>query len=215
MESSGGLAQGSRYWNSYYSSSPKPLLPSQFAAFVAGELQRPSIVIDIGCGTGRDTFFFADHGHVAIGVDASEAAIEQCRSHAWQKQASCSFIASTIDSRGLLEEIEQKLQGVEMTRIIYSRFFLHAIDEQNEEHFLSLSERLVRGNGIIAVEFRTIRDRQLSKVTPEHYRRFINPLDFATRAQRHGFIINYFVEGFGFAKFRQDDAYVGRMLLSR
>ena len=48
-----------KYWDKYYSKlkNNNRLIPSQFAAFVAGELNTNSILIDIGCGNGRDSFF--------------------------------------------------------------------------------------------------------------------------------------------------------------
>ena len=49
------------YWDNYYANSDlnSKLIPSQFAAFVAGELKKNSYIIDIGCGNGRDSFFLA------------------------------------------------------------------------------------------------------------------------------------------------------------
>lgn len=57
------------YWNEYYETTadnnstevPK-LIPSQFADFVLNEFQDRTRFIDFGCGNGRDSFFFADHG---------------------------------------------------------------------------------------------------------------------------------------------------------
>ncbi|WP_230532183.1 hypothetical protein [Microvirga roseola] len=109
----------------------------------------------------------------------------------------------------------KELDGVQINRVIYSRFFLHAINALDEHNFFNLCNGLLPDTGIIAVEFRTTRDEQLLKATPDHYRRYINPLELAARAQLHGFGVDYFVEGFGYAKFRADDAYVARMIFSR
>jgi hypothetical protein len=64
-------------------------------------------------------------------------------------------------------------------------------------------------------EYRTVRDVRQAKVTGQHYRRFIDPAAFQLRAAQHAFSVQYAVEGFGFAKYEQDDAYVARCLLVR
>jgi hypothetical protein len=67
----------------------------------------------------------------------------------------------------------------------------------------------------MGVEYRTIRDSNGAKETDAHFRRFLNPADFQYAAAQHGFRVRYAVEGYGFAKYRQDDAYVARCLLER
>lgn len=67
----------------------------------------------------------------------------------------------------------------------------------------------------MAAEFRTIRDAQQAKVTAEHYRRFVNPLVFMANANTAGFATDYFVEGFGYAKYKDDDAHVARCLMRK
>ena len=49
--------QKSDYWNSYYASRAvlKLSAPSQFAAFVAQEAGDAHLIIEVGCGNGRDS----------------------------------------------------------------------------------------------------------------------------------------------------------------
>jgi hypothetical protein len=49
-------------------------------------------------------------------------------------------------------------------------------------------------------------------VTQAHFRRFVTPAAFQASALGRGFDVEYAVEGFGFAKYKQDDAYVARTL---
>jgi 2-polyprenyl-3-methyl-5-hydroxy-6-metoxy-1,4-benzoquinol methylase len=68
------------YWDLFYNNN-KPLLPSQFATFIANEyLGIKSTVIDVGCGNGRDSLFFMNLGFKVIGIDASKKAIESIQS---------------------------------------------------------------------------------------------------------------------------------------
>lgn len=203
------------YWQSYYSArKPSTVpIPSQFAVFVAGEMMGKHQVFDIGCGGGRDSLFFASHGHDVIGMDGSQAAVDNCTglaSSAGLPNARfvCASVGDALSGEGV--DVSR-----ELPRVVYARFFLHAITEQEEAKFLELASALAADGGSLAVEFRTMRDVAQEKVTESHYRRFIDPVLFNARALRAGFEPRYFVEGFGFAKFKNDDAHVARFIFDR
>lgn len=203
------------YWNGYYKKSfQKQAPPSQFAAFVASEVECPELVVDFGCGNGRDSLFFAGTGSRVLGVDQSEEAISVCTQISKLSGFSaCDFVAGDIGSSDLHREIEQKLSDIQKP-LIYARFFIHAITDEDEDAFLEFSARNI-STGLLALEFRTQRDEALNKVTPGHFRRFVDPMAFAGRAREKGLEVSYFVEGFGLAKYRQDDAHVARFLMKK
>lgn len=92
---------------------------------------------------------------------------------------------------------------------------MHAITDDEERAFLELAAELTSSGDILAVEYRTIRDSSGAKVTERHYRRFVTPATVQARALAAGFDVTYAVEGFGFAKYKQDDAYVARALFTK
>lgn len=200
------------YWDQYYAthSNRARKLPSQFATFVAGELDRPHRIIELGCGDGRDAMFFATYGHDVVAVDASPFAVEACRSVAEALGVPATFIASRIDAA----DLAARVRGTG-PRLVYARFFLHAITEAEEERLLDLAQALTDAGDLLAVEYRTIRDSSGIKVTERHYRRFVLPASFEARALGRGFDVAYSVEGFGFAKYREDDAYVARTIFRK
>jgi SAM-dependent methyltransferase len=203
------------YWDNYYSSTDVPELPSQFAVFAAGELPAKAVV-DLGCGNGRDSLFFARRNVPVLGVDASHAAIENCTALAEAgKLQHASFICSDIAAPDLRGRIEQRLTGLSGDLLLYSRFFLHAINEEGQAALLSMAGELLRKRtGWLALEFRTPEDEQRQKVTPAHYRRYV-PMDQVIEAgRRRGLDILYSVQGLGMAKYRTDDAYVARIVFS-
>lgn len=205
------------YWQSYYSQQSKKTglpLPSQFCVFVAGELEEPFQVFDIGCGGGRDSMLFASHGHSVTGVDGAEAAVDGCTKLAEQLDLNASFVCSTVSDPSLAARLQRDRTGSRRT-LVYARFFLHAITVEEEQQFLELAAQVTGPGDLLAVEFRTSRDVAQSKVTDAHYRRFIDPLQFMARVLAHGFAANYFVEGFGFAKYKRDDAHVARFIFGR
>ena len=201
------------YWDDYYAAKGTPIrrLPSQFAAFVAGELEGRHRVIELGCGDGRDAMFFASYGHDVIGIDASHAAIDACRRLAATLGEDASFLVSRIDA----SDLSARVRGASGPRVVYARFFLHAITEAEEGSLLDLAASLADPGDLLAVEYRTIRDSSGAKVTESHFRRYVLPAAFEAKALGHGFDVTYTVEGFGFAKYRQDDAYVARTLFRK
>lgn len=208
------MRETASYWDGFYGarSGGDMALPSQFAVFVAGEIRKNiATVVDIGCGDGKDSLFFARHGFQVTGIDSARSAIDLCLAGASGLDAE--FICSEVENTDLAERIRSRIG--DRPAVLYSRFFLHAIDENAEGALLALAESVCSASCIFAVEFRTTRDRQQTKETGDHYRRFIDPLAFADRARAHHFVPRYFVEGFGYAKYRSDDAHVARMLLQR
>lgn len=215
MKAQNAEAEKAAHWNSYYSSKEVPNLPSQFAVFMLGEFQ-PKAVVDIGCGSGRDAFFFANQGIPTIGIDGSAAAVELCQSKVLS-DSSLVFAQADVGGDRLTSIVLQQLEDWSnpFPIMLYARFFIHAINEDEESNLLRHARNILdRTGGVFAAEFRTTRDRSMEKVTPDHYRRFVSPPDFSAVARQSGFKCLYFVEGHGLAKYKDDDAYVARFILS-
>ncbi len=210
----------SDYWGTYYGKKEAPVLPSQFALFVAneiatGELPPVGTIFDIGCGNGRDALFFLQLGYQVRGLDASAAGIAACRQRLDQSGPELAgrgaFIAGPADAAQSWAELAQSVgsDGV----LVYARFFFHAIDEEAERAVLDHAATLIRARGgAFCAEFRTPADRDAAKVTPEHYRRFIDLDGFVDRVAASGLTPLWRAEGRGMAKYRQDDAHVARLI---
>jgi len=205
-----------KYWNSFYDNEKLGIevIPSQFAAFVMGEFHDIDNIIEVGCGVGRDALFFASMGKRVIGLDASTAAIRICESRSKSESLNASFMNYDISNNKYSDLELCNFYNFSSKTLVYARFFLHAIDEESEGDFFEFCQKVCHKKGSIALEFRTERDINQSKETGKHYRRYINSLGFMKRVVRHGFQVDYFVEGFGFAKYKQDDAHVARFILS-
>jgi tellurite methyltransferase len=66
--------------------------------------------------------------------------------------------------------------------------------------------------GRVAFEFRTPDDVALPKVTPDHYRRPVDPDMLVDKLEGRGFTVTYRVEGRGMARWGDDDAHVCRLM---
>jgi len=206
-----------QYWDGFYKDKTLGVedVPSQFAAFVVGEFSQREAIVDIGCGSGRDSFLFARHFSKVLGIDASKIAIDYCMKKKIYSAANntdfCNADLSDLDRfmGSAWKKIEQLREPV-----VYARFFIHAIDEKAERNFFKIGGLVSKKKGAVAVEFRTHRDELQQKETSSHFRRYINPLEFMERARAAGLTLAYFTEGFGLAKYKKDDAHVARFVFS-
>lgn len=212
-EQAGEVARGD-YWNDFYSAKAEALAaPSQFALFVLGETPDRGQMVDLGCGTGRDALYFSSQGRAVVGIDGSDAAVAHCRGIADKNGLGARFFSSPIDAADLAERARAELGASSEPATVYARFFVHAINDAEELALLKAAAEICGPGGLLAAEFRTVRDAAQSKVTEAHYRRFVDPVKFISNAAKYGFESEYFVEGFGYAKYKDDDAHVARCLL--
>jgi len=210
------------YWNSYYSGQAgiaPPERPSQFALFALSARDTPAFIVDLGCGSGRDSLYLAASGIRTLGVDYSQAAVDAniAKAAALGLGGQVSFRRTDVSDldqvRLLLDEVRERRGDGALC--VYSRFFFHAIDESTQgAALLLIRELLTRDGDYCVLEFRTDKDRDREKVTPSHYRRYINPDKFIDEARDiYGLHCEYRVEGTGYAVFRSDDAHVVRLVL--
>jgi SAM-dependent methyltransferase len=211
------------YWKRYYSNQARVGLPcpSQFAAFVMGLPRRPTQMLDLGCGSGRDALFFASQGLQVIGLDYAEPAISEAKSRAVEMGLAtrAAFLKCDVSNLHEMQEVlayaGSKCAGG--SRCVYSRFFIHAIDENAEGAALLLvRELLVDAHDFAVFEFRTTHDRARQKIAPKHYRRYVDVDRFIARAcDPYSLTCTYRTEGLGYAVLGADDAHVARLIFER
>ncbi len=212
-QSDEGRAQS--YWDLFYEKQKTQSPPSQFAAFTATEYKQHPLIIDIGCGNGRDTLFFSYLGHDVIGIDKSLSAIDFCRSQLTSSSEKLStFLQGDISDLDLNHSLFKAVQ--QRKKLIYSRFFLHAIQEQKEDELFEFIIKLCQHpEDAIALEFRTKEDEHNPKQAQAHFRRFIAPRDLQLKLEtKFKLNVSYQVQGYGLAKYGAEDAHVCRMLLT-
>ena len=64
-----------KYWNDYYSQNNKSQKPTSFAENVINIIPAKSKIMELGCGTGRDSYYFASKEHSVFSCDQSEVII--------------------------------------------------------------------------------------------------------------------------------------------
>ena len=205
------------YWERFYSSPEGQFInkiPSQFSTFILGEFPNRKLFFDIGCGDGRDSFFFATHGKSVYAVDGSKVAIDKNNSQARALGLNnlifknCNLL-SNDDFLSQLQLGPYSLNDV----VVYSRFFLHAINEVVEDEFLKFSKIITDGGGVVCIEYRTSADELRQKETPPHYRRYIDAAKLKDKITNRGMTLAYSIEGSGYAKYKNDDAHIARQII--
>ena len=206
------------YWNSYYAEQIQRKPVSQFGAFVASEFPGLDLVIDLGCGDGRDSFYFSDRGAKVLALDSSESAIAICnaqRALSFNKNAQ--FANTSITKSDCVDAVKNfMIQNQEIkSGLLYSRFVLHALTEAEEPGFLDNLAECASTFGLsLALEFRTLEDQNLVKETATHFRRFIDHENLKNELRKRSIKIDYCITGRGMAKFRNDDAHIARIIAS-
>lgn len=205
------------YWDNFYQKKIKISKPSTFARFIIKNLEKNKSLIDIGCGNGRDTFFFNMRGINATGIEKSKIAVDKNRQIIKKKSMKgIKFLNLNICS--------DKFQKLGKFDYVYSRFFIHAISQKIETKLLNDIKKITQKNSLIFFEFRTTKDplfkkgKVLSKYEryTDHYRRFIEFDKFIKNFNKMKFFkILYKIEKKGLAKYKNDDPVVGRIILKR
>ncbi|MBQ9361462.1 MAG: adenylyl-sulfate kinase [Lachnospiraceae bacterium] len=195
-----------KYWNQFYMRLKSGLdKPSDFAVEVNKRLRPHSHIMELGCGNGRDSLFFLSQGHSVIAVDGSDAAIDRLNGlTATDKNAL--FVCDDFVKCHALYQMQYDC--------VYSRFTLHAIDDDQEDELLMNTREALNSGGMLCIEARTVHDEIYGigeKVGHnaykynDHYRRFIDAEEFRAKIEKMGFEIIECVESQGFSKTEDSD----------
>ena len=212
------VSQSLHFWERYYRDLIRETVSdaSPFAIFACNFIDPDALVIDLGCGNGRDSRFLGQFNDL-VGIDQSGAAIEYCNSQPLfeiKKAKKIIFHNLTIEDAKIFEIFKAKLRKSSYQKIfIYARFFLHAIDETQYDKFWEFAHWLnLEYSVAIGVEFRTKEDEKNFKVFPDHFRRFLDPSSVVADANLRGFKVFSLQQGYGLAKYRNEDPHVARIV---
>ena len=183
--SSGAQSSDTNYWSDYYKKDLAPKPPSDFAQFALKYMSPSKKLIDLGCGNGRDSMFFARGNLKVTAVDLSEEALARIDQSLPIFTVCDDFVSSKI------------LLCIDYD-YFYSRWSLHAINQIKQDELLPKIYSAMHDGGHFFIEARTINDtifgkgKQLGKnefFYENHYRRFINPEQLISALTSIGFKI--------------------------
>ena len=145
-----------KYWNSYYEKTGNLTKPSRFARFVRmNYLCEGASLLELGCGNGRDSLYFAEQGLKVTAVDASDYAINEL---AQRNIPNAEFICEDFVQSSLIYSRQYDF--------CYSRFSLHAINAAQEDLLLFNVKNSLKSGGKFFIEVRSVNDPLFGKGTP-------------------------------------------------
>lgn len=201
------------YWNQYYQNKICSTEPSPFAKYVSTLVDAGKTMVDLGCGNGRDTIYFAGRGMKMTAIDLSDSAISILKQQSIPNtEFICADFVNQPDPHG---------NGYDYA---YSRFTIHSINQTQERVLLRSIFGALRHGGKFFVEVRSIHDPLFGRgealernafFYDNHYRRFIVLDELKTGLQEFGFQIEYAQEKTGFAPYGNDDPPVIRIVAKK
>lgn len=204
----------SYFWNKFYKRKKTTHSPTNFAIYCKKQfLKKNKKLLEIGCGNGRDSFFFVKKKIFVTAVDKSREAIKINNSN--NKEKEIKFLNRDINNKNF--------SRIGKFDYIYSRFFLHTINLNSETKlFNNLMKLGIPNKTIVLFEFRTVKDplykmgKRISKYErfTDHYRRFID-ISILERylLKKKNFKIIKILEKKGLAKHKKEDPVVCRLIL--
>lgn len=208
------------HWENFYANN-RNLSESTFCTEIRGRFQDDFVIVDIGCGSGRDSFSFAAAGLDVFAVDRSNEAIIVNNELAKEREpiGELSFqqldLGDAIGLKQLLEKVVDYSESKQKKIVLYLRFLLHAIDEGTEKILLDTLSSNIPSGSYFAAEFRTAEDADKSKTYDDHYRRFIKTDEFLQSMKIRGFSINDFYKGTGLSIYKEEDPFLARVIAEK
>ena len=201
------------YWDQYYKNRVCSEEPSPFAQYVATLVELGREMVELGCGNGRDTVFFAAQGLQITALDMSQEAVSQLQSRGIPN---AEFLCGDF--------VNSNVHQADSYDYAYSRFTIHSINQNQEQVLLGNVFRGLRPGGKLFIEVRGVNDPLYGKGKPvernaffydNHYRRFIVLGELVESLERHGFRVEYAQERTGFAPYGNDDPPVIRVVAAK
>ena len=195
------------YWDRYYSKTNGIETPSTFASYVSDLMKKGESILELGCGNGRDSFYFAKKGFHVFAIDQSKIVINRIK----KKNINPKFICKDI------QELEKNFKF--KINHCYARFFLHALNENEESKVIESVANLLPKNGLFFSENRSVKSDLYGKgeviskdvFSTDHKRRFIRKKNLSQKLEDNGFKITKLVEKKGLAIHQDDDPVVIRI----
>ncbi|MER2121804.1 MAG: class I SAM-dependent methyltransferase [Solibacillus sp.] len=210
-----------KYWNDFYKIQRNLNENSTFSEFVFEKIENNSkkyLIVDLGCGTGKDSFYFSAKGISVVGIDGAEEVIKINKDKISGSKKNlidfkCVDLSNKAEVRQILKGLNELAKNSSKEIILYNRFFLHAIPEEVEDMLFSEIEKNISVPYFIMAEFRTKEDEKLEKTYNNHYRRYIDTDLFLKKVLDLEWSVWELLKGRGLSIYKSEDPYLGRMII--
>ncbi|MGC4116812.1 MAG: class I SAM-dependent methyltransferase [Myxococcales bacterium] len=144
MARAGGRPRDSQTWNEVYSESELPWDSGVVDVHLAGVLERhgiePGKALEVGCGTGTNTLWLAQHGFKMTGMDIAQQAIAKAEAKVAAAGVKCRLLVGDF--------LADEVPGAPY-RFVYDRGVFHVFETRAmRSRFASRVARLLRPKGV-------------------------------------------------------------------
>lgn len=197
------------YWIEYYKKNLAPHEPSRFALDILEKLEKGKSLLELGCGNGRDSIFFAGNGLKVTAIDQAENVIADLN----QRYSDIEFLTDDF--------VESSLFVERAFDYIYSRFTLHTITKNEQSKVIDKAYHSLKDGGLLLIEARSTKDLiyglgervgEHEFIYEDHYRRFVDKTELEEELTGKGFKITISEEGRGFAPLKDQDPILLRII---
>ncbi|MGH3354393.1 MAG: methyltransferase domain-containing protein [Nocardioidaceae bacterium] len=154
----GGRLVGHHRWNEHArteEAAADVVLPSSFARWVEPRLGGGGVVVDVGCGTGHDTVWFARTGRAVVGVDYAPDAIARATGRARQSGAAARFEDVSLYDLRAAVTLGARTASRGQPPTLYARLLLDALRPEGRSNLWLMARAALSAGGHLFLEFRT------------------------------------------------------------
>lgn len=178
-----------KYWKDFYSKNPELNSNSSFSDFVLKYLNPGDDLLDLGCGNGKDTYYFLKNGIKAKGIDNNECLSGE------------RFIVGDV------------LDSLQKCKNYYLRFFVHAVEEEYLDSLIEKIYNISESGSRIFIETRSTegivnQDKLLLEFRSgigEEHRRMLYSCSYLEAKMKEKFKVFYLEESYGLSPFAGKD----------
>lgn len=140
--------------------------PSSFARWVWDREPDMATVVDVGCGSGRDTLWFARRGVRSWGLDYFSRGLKKAARRAERRDLPATFEWMNLGELRSVLGAGAQLSREPGPRVVVARHVIDATDRAGRENLLRLSKMVLRRSGRLYLQFQvahTPTSRQLGR----------------------------------------------------
>jgi SAM-dependent methyltransferase len=187
--------------------------PTSFARWVQEKYPSDRILLDLGSGTGRDTWWFAQHRKQVLGIDYAAPQLQRQRDKsARRRKIPARFTDGNLSDVRVILALGARFSRTQRPVDLYARFLFHGVSGETRNNILRLASMTTRRGGYLFLEFRTNLDRDRVKTFADHRRRYLEPTVVADLITQSGGRVVELVTGLGMAQFGFEDPHVCRLV---
>ena len=203
------------YWDKFYKQhglDNSIVKASSFASFCQEKFfkYKQLNILELGSGNGRDSIYFAKCGHNVIAIDQSHTGVEVAK----RLENSISLIEDDF--------VKMDYTAFSFIDVVYSRFTIHAINENEENIVIDKTKQLLNSGGFFAIEVRSTKDPLCgvgkcvgkNAYITTHYRRFIDSDELINKLIKD-FKLIYFTEEDNLSVYKDDNPVLIRIILQK